>query len=61
MFCGKSHTLSVDEDGLINWQNGMHIQNALPELTAEKRELLISGTCPICWDTHMKFDDDDEE
>jgi hypothetical protein len=48
----------VPEEGFHNWQGGELIQNALPELTADERELLISGTCPSCWD--RMFGDYDE-
>ena len=42
--------LNVPVQGLADWQGGELIQNALPELNADQRELLISGTCPTCWD-----------
>lgn len=48
--CERRFDLTVSTAGLIAWQNGMLIQNALPELTADERELLISRTCGECWD-----------
>tara|TARA_B100000809_G_C14924066_1_gene454452 strand:- start:516 stop:731 length:216 start_codon:yes stop_codon:yes gene_type:complete len=41
--------LNVSVQGLADWRGGKLIQNALPELNADQRELLISGTCPTCW------------
>lgn len=32
------------------WQEGMLIQNAMPNLTAEQREFLISGCTQEDWD-----------
>jgi hypothetical protein len=34
----------------VKWQNGMLIQKAMPYLTTEQRELLISGYCSPCFD-----------
>ena len=42
--------LDVSVQGLEAWRGGELIQNALPELNTDQRELLISGTCPTCWD-----------
>jgi len=48
--CGKNCTLLIDKQGFEDWLNGeKYIQDALPELTAGERELLISGTCDDCW------------
>lgn len=42
---GKSIELSFDQyDRYLSWmQTGMLIQDALPELTADQREILITG------------------
>jgi hypothetical protein len=49
--CGNtSEAGPVDLDGLARWHSGALIQEALPELSADDRELLISGTHPLCWD-----------
>jgi hypothetical protein len=52
-FCGKTHLIEVDRGALGRWQNGALIQEAFPEMAPEDREVLISGTCPECWDTFM--------
>ena len=48
-FCGRVFWVTVLEDDYINWQNGALAQVAFPYLTADERELLISGICPDCW------------
>ena len=58
-FCGTTHTLTVDINDYFDWQNGKHIQDAMPYLTPAERELLISQTCQTCWD--KMFADDEEE
>lgn len=57
--CGHDHDVVVDVDGYDRWRGGELIQNALPELSAEDRELLISHTCDGCW--NMLFPEDEEE
>ena len=42
------------------WQNGELIQNAMPDLNTDDREMLISKTCPKCWNELFTFDGDDE-
>lgn len=49
--CGDTHTIhDVPIEGYTRWVFGELIQRALPELSANDRELLISGICPTCWD-----------
>jgi hypothetical protein len=47
---GHKHELTVDAEGLAAWQLGKHIQEALPNLTAAQRELLITGIPESMWD-----------
>lgn len=46
--CDVEQQVTAPAVGLLAWQNGELIQNALPELSADDRELLISRTCPKC-------------
>jgi hypothetical protein len=48
--CDKSFKIRVPVEGFLRWVGGELIQNALPNLSSEKRELLISHTCPDCWE-----------
>ena len=50
-FCGKVTVLDVPADGFMAWQNGSLVQNAFPDLSAEQREVLISGMCIDCQDS----------
>ena len=48
--CGSKTILSVPYDGFLAWKSGTTlIQRAMPNLTPDERELLISNTCPKCW------------
>jgi hypothetical protein len=49
-FCDNVYTLRVDMEDLAQWRIGTLIQVAMPYLTADERELLISGTCGRCFD-----------
>jgi hypothetical protein len=53
IFCGKPHYVWVRPSGYKAWRKGELIQSAMPELSKDERELLISGTCADCWDTEM--------
>lgn len=48
--CGKHRTMEVSEKGYYLWYHGALIQDALPELSLDDRELLISGICSECYD-----------
>ena len=62
----KEHTMEVPctQEELDNFNAGMHIQNAMPNVSAELREFVLSGITPEEWDC-MKFgvdiDDDDDD
>ncbi|MCP1392614.1 MAG: hypothetical protein J5I35_07630 [Methanothrix harundinacea] len=48
--CRARHEIRVSLAGYDAWKMGALIQDALPKLSASERELLISGTCPVCWE-----------
>ena len=48
-FCGRANEVEVNDDDYWDWQDGALVQNAFPYLSAEEREMLISGICPTCW------------
>ena len=56
--CDAVHELTVNVEGFVNWQAGEFIQDALPELSADERELLISGTCDECWQRFFPEEDE---
>lgn len=47
--CGKVVAVRVDPEDIERWRGGTFVQDAFPYLTADERELLISGTCGDCW------------
>ena len=49
-FCSEAHIVEVRKEDYDAWLNGELIQNAMPYLTPDDREILISGICPDCWE-----------
>ena len=57
VICGNHHDVVVPDElfnatmvGLSQWQSGEYlIQDALPFLSLDDREILISGIGPKCW------------
>ena len=47
--CKDQVEMAVNEDDYTSWENGELIQNAMPYLTADEREVLISGICGPCF------------
>ena len=48
--CSETECLLVDRQDFIDWRGGKYIQDAMPYLSADERELLISLTCGDCWE-----------
>ena len=57
-FCHAKVRVAVPTAGFYNWQKGMLIQNAMPEVSADAREFLISKICPECWGRMFGEEDD---
>jgi hypothetical protein len=57
--CGSRGLLEdVDAEGYRRWRfAGVNIVEALPDLDADQRELLISGTHAHCWEKMWGPDD----
>ena len=55
--CGSTSEMFLNKTDLQSWWEGSYIQDAFPYLTADERELLITGIHPHCWD--IIFGDDD--
>ena len=49
-YCQVDHIVMADQMDVANWENGALIQDALPYLSDDERELFISGTCGACYD-----------
>lgn len=48
--CGQVITVSITDQQDQAWRNGELIQKAMPEVSADDREFLISGICGGCFD-----------
>ena len=48
--CLATVSFMCSKEGFRAWRKGVHIKNALPELTDAEREYLISGLCEECLD-----------
>ena len=59
-FCGKGHEIEVNEMDYLDWKDGALAQEAFPYLSAEDREMLISGICPDCWDSMFGVEEDED-
>ena len=50
-FCSDLNLIKTTRNACVRWVNSDgFIQNLMPELTDDERELLISGTCGTCFD-----------
>lgn len=45
----RTREISVTEAQLQNWGQGMHIQDAMPNVSAGDREFLMNGVTPEEW------------
>jgi hypothetical protein len=64
--CNEEKTVTLTDEQYtryLGWKTGVipHIQDALPDVPAGKRELLISGMCEECWDRMIGEDEEDPE
>ena len=50
-FSGDKNTMDINVTRLqiVAWEAGELIQNAMPNLTADEREFIISGITPSDW------------
>lgn len=50
-FCGREFEVEVYESDYLAWEVGDALaQDVFPYLSADEREMLISGICPSCWE-----------
>ena len=57
-FCGRGNEVEVNEEDYWDWIDDTLVQVAFPYLSAEEREMLISGICPTCWDKMFGGDEE---
>ena len=58
--CNDVHILLVNSEDLQRWKDGALIQDAMPYLSPDEREILISGVCGRCFDAMFGEGEDDE-
>ena len=58
-FCGEVQEveLSLEQIREIQAPNRRAVQDIVPELPAEQRELFISGMCSECWEQNFGTDE----
>lgn len=52
--CRKQVILPLPTSGIQKRNEGGLIQDCFPDLSPALREMLVSGTCPECWDEMFK-------
>lgn len=57
--CGQTSVLTLSDVEWAAYRTEANIQKALPHWSTEQRELLITGTHPVCWQ-QLTADDEEE-
>jgi len=59
---GRMNTLDlpITPDQIAAWQQGQLIQHAMPHLTLDQREFLLTGLMPESWEAMFAEEDDGE-
>ena len=47
--CSQESAINASPRDVEAWSDGELIQDAMPYLDADQREMFISGICPTCW------------
>jgi|TARA_R100001509_G_scaffold107878_1_gene64197 hypothetical protein len=50
----NSMEIEVTQEQLSSWESGVLIQNAMPNLSADEREFIMTGITPEEWDSAFK-------
>ena len=50
----NSMEIEVTQEQLSSWESGTLIQNAMPNLSADEREFIMTGITPEEWDSAFK-------
>lgn len=59
--CGDTSFIQLNASDLNRYQSGEYAQDAFSYLTAEQREIIISGTHPECWNELFGKDEEEDE
>jgi hypothetical protein len=58
--CKEDGFVEVPSIGFLQWNFGMLIQDAFPDLDISLREQMMSGTHPKCWEIMTQYEEDTE-
>lgn len=55
-FSGNTNSMEIEvtQEQLSSWESGVLIQNAMPNLSADEREFIMTGITPAEWDSAFK-------
>lgn len=56
--CGNADELLVNGSDYEKYMAGMRVQDAFPTLSAGRREQILTGYHPECWDIDIKEDEE---
>lgn len=60
-YCHSTNEVIVNHYNLLNWKYGdLRIDEAFPYLSANERELLLSGLCSNCWNKLFSEEEGEE-
>jgi hypothetical protein len=59
--CDNGAVFAMTEEQLKRFQDGEHVQDIFPDWSPKDREMLISGTCPKCWEEMWPDEEDEDE
>lgn len=59
--CNTSATFTMTEEQFNRFKAGEKVQDIFPDWSDGDREMLISGTCPPCFEEMFPEDEEDEE
>jgi hypothetical protein len=51
--CNEYDEVVVPLDGYLAWNKGALIQDAMPTVSVDVREQLMTGICPSCWEINF--------
>ena len=57
--CGASATFVMTGAQFFRYQSGEHVQHVFPDWSDDDREMLISGTCPTCFEEMFPEEEED--
>lgn len=56
MVCGVETEMQLLAHSYAKWAAGVFVQDAFPSMSADEREMIITGTHPNCWDMIIPSD-----